>query len=102
MKSNFYFSIVFCFSFCTHFFAQNWVEQMQNTHGNFYSIKSDFEQYWLTHDKMEKGVGYKAFKRWENFVERRVYPTGNLSLLNLTAINYDAFLKQQQNGGTKN
>lgn len=75
--------------------AQNWVEKMQEPNANFYQVKAEFDQYWETHDKDEKGKGYKAFKRWENFVERRVYPSGDLSLLNLTAKNYETFIKQQ-------
>lgn len=72
---------------------------MQKSDGNFYEIQSDFEQYWSTRDRDEKGKGYKAFKRWENFVERRVFPSGDLSLLNLTAVNYAAFLQTQNTSG---
>ncbi len=88
-------ALILCTSVSNYSFAQNWVEKMQDPNANFYQIKADFEQYWSTHNKDEKGKGYKAFKRWENFVERRVYPSGNLSLLNLTAVNYKAFLQQQ-------
>jgi len=95
MKITFYLSIVYLFLLSNSFNAQNWAEKMQDPAGNFYDIKTDFENYWLTHDKSEKGKGYKAFKRWENFVERRVYPTGNLSLLNLTQKNYQEFLQNQ-------
>ncbi|MCC6372570.1 MAG: T9SS type A sorting domain-containing protein [Bacteroidia bacterium] len=76
--------------------AQSWVEKMQNPNGNFYEAQADFENYWLTHDRTEKGKGYKAFKRWEYFVEHRVYPSGNLALLNLTAPNFESFLKDYQ------
>lgn len=78
----------------TSLIAQSWVEKMQDPNANFYAIKADFESYWQTHDRTEKGKGYKAFKRWENFVERRVYPSGNLSQLTLTAKNYETFLKK--------
>jgi hypothetical protein len=102
MKTKFYLGLLFIF-FCTAFsFAQNWVEKMQTPNANFYDIKTDFENYWLTEDKAQKGKGYKAFKRWENFVERRVYPSGDLSLLNLTAKNYEEFLKTQTLPSTGN
>ena len=78
------------------FFAQEWVEKMADPKANFYYINSSFESYWSTHDRNEKGKGYKAYKRWEHFVEKRVYPSGNLSQLNLTAKNYEAFLKDYQ------
>lgn len=104
MKHKLLLSFVFTLITFTNTFAQSWAEKMQRPNGNFYAIKSEFEQYWLTHDKLQKGVGYKAFKRWENFVERRVYPSGDLSKLNLTAINFQAFLQQEESnsqGGTK-
>ena len=72
---------------------QDWVSKMSDPNGNFYDIKKDFDAYWAKRDVTEKGKGYKAFKRWENFVERRVYPSGNLSLLSLTGPNYEEFLK---------
>lgn len=77
-------------------FAQDWANKMQDPHANYYEIKSDFETYWSTRDVSEKGKGYKAFKRWENFVAPRVYPSGDLSLLNQTAANFQEFLKQQK------
>lgn len=73
-------------------FTQTWVDKMQDPNGNFYDVKADFENYWLQKDNTEKGKGYKVFKRWENFVERRVYPSGNLSLLSQTTKNYNDFL----------
>jgi PKD repeat protein len=90
--------------FCLNtIFSQEWVQKMQDPNGNFYQIQADFNNYWAARDNTEKGKGYKAFKRWENFVERRVYPTGDLSLLSLTAKNYQEFLDtyQDQNTGNK-
>ncbi|MBA2612930.1 MAG: T9SS type A sorting domain-containing protein [Bacteroidetes bacterium] len=77
-------------------FSQEWAQKAQDQNVNFYQIQEDFYSYWSTHDINEKGKGYKAFKRWENFVERRVYPSGNLSLLSLTAKNYQEFLSNYQ------
>lgn len=74
--------------------AQDWARMMQEPNGNFYQIQANFNQYWQDKDITEKGKGYKAFKRWEYFTERRVYPSGDLSQLNLTAKNYQAFLDQ--------
>jgi hypothetical protein len=99
MKFQFYLAAVFLLSQSVSF-SQQWATMMQNGNGNFYEIKADFENYWAVHDKDEKGKGYKAFKRWENFVERRVYPSGDLSLLGQTAINYQAFLEQNKTTGT--
>jgi hypothetical protein len=101
MKIKFLLSVLSITLISSISLSQNWAERMQDPHGNFYQIKTEFEQYWSTHDRTEKGKGYKAFKRWENFVERRVYPTGNLSLLQQTAKNFDDFLKAQSNSNGK-
>lgn len=45
---------------------------------NFYDIKNAFNEYWKNKDTQEKGKGYKQFKRWEHFIEPRVYPTGEI------------------------
>ncbi|MBL7921340.1 MAG: T9SS type A sorting domain-containing protein [Bacteroidia bacterium] len=87
--------ITFLLSFCfviNNLISQEWAEKMHDPNGNFYQIQADFNNYWSNRDNTEKGKGYKAFKRWENFVERRVYPSGNLSLLSLTAKNFQEFL----------
>lgn len=80
--------------------AQDWVEMMQRPDGNFYDVQASFNQYWQGKDITEKGKGYKAFKRWENFVERRVGPSGDLSQLSLTAKNFKEFLDDYNGGNT--
>lgn len=85
----------------SHVKAQDWARLMQEPQGNFYNAKAAFEQYWATEDPSQKGRGYKAFKRWENFVERRVYPSGDLSQLNLTAINFEDYLSKNQSSGSQ-
>jgi hypothetical protein len=44
----------------------------------FQEIQQAFHQYWATHDKDEKGSGYKPFKRWEQQWKRRVKKDGSL------------------------
>ncbi len=56
---------------------QSWVSMMQDPNANFYDIQKAFYAEWK--DKTpEKGQGFKQFKRWENFMEPRVYPSGRL------------------------
>ena len=56
-------------------FGQEWINKMQDPSNNFYDIQAEFNQYW--EDKtVEKGKGWKQFKRWENFMEPRVFPDG--------------------------
>ncbi|MGY8987704.1 MAG: WD40/YVTN/BNR-like repeat-containing protein, partial [Flavobacteriales bacterium] len=59
-----------------HFlFSQSWVEKMQDPTQNFYDIQREFNDYW-ENKTIEKGKGWKQFKRWENFIEQRVFPDG--------------------------
>lgn len=56
--------------------AQSWVNLMTDDEVNFYEVKEAFEEEW--EDKAyTKGRGYKQYKRWEYFMEPRVYPSGN-------------------------
>ncbi len=71
------FSIFFISQFNSH--AQTWVNKMQDTSENFYSIQQEFNSYWQN-KPYERGKGYKAFRRWEWFTEPRVYPTGDMKL----------------------
>lgn len=72
---------IFLFFFLAHFNsqAQTWVDKMQDSTQNFYSIQHEFNTYWQN-KTYERGKGYKAFKRWEWFTEPRVYPSGDLKL----------------------
>lgn len=57
--------------------AQKWTEMMQDPNANFYEIVKEFDNYWK--DKSyERGKGYNAFRRWQWFMETRVYPSGDL------------------------
>ncbi len=77
--------------------AQNadWVEMMEDPNVNFYSVQSSFEEYWKDRE-IEKGKGWKQFKRWEAFMEPRVYPEGVRPDPSILATEY-ATLKAKQN-----
>ncbi len=77
------------------FNAQTYWEMMQEPGRNFYEIQAAFNAYWKDKDITEKGRGYKPFKRWEYFVEPRVYPSGDLSLISTTWSNYQEFVRAQ-------
>jgi len=77
-------------------FSQDWVTRMQDPNSNFYDTQKAFNDYWSTHDQNVKGKGFKAFKRWEYFVEPRVYPSGNMSQLLLTSENYEKWFNDYQ------
>jgi photosystem II stability/assembly factor-like uncharacterized protein len=52
-----------------------WIEMMNDHSVNFYEVQKAFETYFQNRDK-GKGSGWKQFKRWEYFMEPRVFPTG--------------------------
>lgn len=67
-------------------FAQPWMQTIDQANEkrqsdvSFYDIQKAFNKYW--HDKeIEKGKGYKQFKRWEYFMEPRVFPSGYIDNL---------------------
>ena len=59
--------------------AQQWVEKMDDPTVDFYTLQREFNQYWQGR-AMERGKGWKAFKRYEEFMEPRVYPSGDRKL----------------------
>ena len=75
-----------------NFFCQKWVQLKQSGTTNFYTIQKSFNDYWRDNDITVKSRGYKVFKRWEYHVAPRVYPSGDLSLLNKNAENFQEFL----------
>ncbi|MBK9285598.1 MAG: T9SS type A sorting domain-containing protein [Sphingobacteriaceae bacterium] len=81
--------------------AQRWIEMMNEPGHNFYDIQREFNEYWKDKDITEKGKGYKQFKRWEAFMEPRVYPSGNLSLVSKTWENFNEAFPNTQSGGGK-
>lgn len=66
---------------------QRWVEMMHDPNVNFYEVQAEFNSYWAG-KTIEKGKGYKAFRRWEAYMAPRVYPTGDMSLPSQTYTNY--------------
>ena len=52
---------------------------MQDPTANFYAVQTTFNNYWAG-KTIEKGKGHKAFRRWEAFMEPRVYPSENTTL----------------------
>jgi PKD repeat protein len=87
--------------------SQSWREMMEDPGVNFYTVQSAFESYWSDSSKAvyvevpnsaanskfaspgahaptllkKKLPGWKAFKRWEDFMRPRLYPTGDRSVM---------------------
>lgn len=54
---------------------------------SFEVIQKNFEDYWRGR-AITKGKGYKPFKRWEAYMEPRIYPSNDMRLVNNTYFNY--------------
>lgn len=70
----------------------NWRLMGENKNANFYEIQKDFRDYWKDREH-GKGEGYGVFKRWENKMAPRVYPTGNLNQTRALYNNYSTWSK---------
>ena len=71
-------NIVLCLFLSTSIgiFAQKWVDLMSDPSRNFYDIQEAFYEEWEGKE-YERGKGWKQFKRWEWYMEPRVFPSGN-------------------------
>jgi photosystem II stability/assembly factor-like uncharacterized protein len=77
---------------CAQNQGYDWVQALESGDKTFYEIQEEFNKQW-DGQTPGKGQGYKQFKRWEHHVAPRVYPSGDLSLLNNTYPNYKKYLK---------
>lgn len=66
-----------------------WWEMMHDPSVNFYDVQKSFNEYWSGR-RIDKGKGWKVYKRWEDFVAPRVFPSGDRSLLVTTSVEYEA------------
>lgn len=90
LKQLFTLFLGFVISYCS--LAQEWGDPLADPTKNFYAIQKDFNNYWSA-KTIEKGKGYKAFRRWEDYMKPRVYPSGDITLPSLTYTNYSAWEK---------
>jgi photosystem II stability/assembly factor-like uncharacterized protein len=70
--------------------AQKWVRMMQDPEVNFYDVQKEFNRYWKEHEKEERHErkrgntvdeeeeeeSYLQYKRWEEYTESRIDPSG--------------------------
>lgn len=77
---------------CNAFQAQEYVRLMEEQNANFYDIQESFYKHW-DGKTYEKGKGWKQFKRWEYFMEPRVYPTGKITNPGLVFEEHQKFQK---------
>ncbi|HLN53230.1 MAG TPA: T9SS type A sorting domain-containing protein [Lentimicrobium sp.] len=52
-----------------------WIEMMEDPNANFFETQKAFNEYWDGRE-VTRGSGFKAFKRWEYWMGRKVSPDG--------------------------
>lgn len=66
-------------------YSQRWLEILESENGNFYDVQNAFYDDW--EEGMDKrAYGYKHFKRIENYLQPRVYPTGEIKSFQKLAV----------------
>ncbi len=86
--------IAFAANICS---SQTLIEMLEKPGTNFYDLQKKFNETWKDQDVHQKGKGYKQFKRWEYFMEPRVYPSGDMSL---TSHNWEIYTDWLQKNST--
>lgn len=87
------FTLLFIVLICQSSFPQEYVKLMEKQDANFYDIQASFNNFWDGKTYV-KGKGWKQFKRWEYFMEPRVYPTGRLPKPNIAWEQHQLFQKK--------
>lgn len=70
-----------------------WIEMMQDPNANFYSTQRAFNTYWDGRT-VQKGDGFKPFKRWEWLMELEVNPDGTYPDRNTMEQEFRSFRNQ--------
>ncbi len=76
----------------------NWREPGYKKGATFQQFQREFYEDWAG-KKPKKGQGFKPFKRWEDYMAPRVYPSGDMSLPSST---YAHFMEWQQGAEKQN
>ena len=81
-------------------YAQPWFENALDGNGNlnFYLIQQNAERYFEGKD-VEKGKGFKPYKRWEYYWENRINEDGSFPDAGITERNWNEYLKNQKSSG---
>ncbi|MFC2113967.1 PKD domain-containing protein [Bacteroidota bacterium] len=74
----FFFALFIFSSSFSHLSAQNDNNPLIPGEKNFYEIQQAFNEAWNSQENKEDLKGWKQYKRWEWFMEPRVYPSGVL------------------------
>lgn len=72
--------------------AQPWMENIKSEKPTFQEIQKSFYDYWKD-KQIERGKGYKQFKRWEWYWEPRILPNGEFPSSSVTWNEYQKYLE---------
>lgn len=94
------FTLLILLLICDTVFSQSnrWEDKLKQKDANFFETKKLFEDQWKDKE-ITKGSGYAPFMRMANWIEPRVFPSGNVSLASpLKAYNeYQKYLIDNNN-----
>ncbi|HTB30438.1 MAG TPA: hypothetical protein VK808_00330, partial [Bacteroidia bacterium] len=79
--------------------AQEWVKLMHDKNANVHDVQKAFYE-WYGSDKYTRVIpdhetGYELFKRWENIMVPRTYPSGNRNNMAKLTNDYITYKKQE-------
>ncbi|HAY70387.1 MAG TPA: hypothetical protein DCX89_00720 [Saprospirales bacterium] len=83
--------------FSNSLYSQPWLENATDAEGklNFFMIRENAEKYWENRP-IEKGKGFKPYKRWEYYWQYRVNPDGSFPDSGITEKNWKEYLLRNQ------
>lgn len=99
---NFYNLLLIILLFNQDAISQRWVEMMQDPTVDFYTVQRTFNQEWGNRP-YERGKGWKQYKRWEYFMEDRVFPHGKRPRTSVAWEEYEKFkaVYEKESASTK-
>jgi hypothetical protein len=81
--------------------AQPWMDGISKDSMNFYTIRNTYQKKRTDNNQDTVRDGeYKKFKRWEWFMEPRVYPSGDISLPSTNSKRFQEYLTKNENKQT--
>ncbi len=92
--------LVFLLSFQMSF-SQPWMKKVTSEKPTFMEIQTAFYDYWKDRP-IEKGQGYKPFKRWEWYWESRLLPNGNFPSPSITWDEFNKYYSQSNTSEQRN
>jgi len=75
-------------------FSQPWMNKVTSEEPTFQEIQTAFNEYWKDRP-IEKGKGYKPFKRWEWYWESRLLPNGEFPSPSITWDEFHKYYSQR-------